>query len=559
MTILRARVRTLTPAAPGEPIPPPPPPLPPPPPPAPGDWPYGFYGWSPSAVTDRVITLSPGNNVQAALNDLGTTGGTLLLNPGDYPVNLQWNERPTSPAVRVRTNTSNIPPSGTRITRAYASGLATLRSANTYDGLLVCGHRAKHLYFEGVRFGPQHYEGNMVVLGWDKSTLRSTSQRASGFLFDRCLFDGDPVNGQHRGIMAHAKDIIVRDCSFYDFHERGRDSQCIAGWNGTENILIERCYLEASGENVMFGGASSAAIYPEGAGMEPRNVTIRDCWMNKQISWMSLPNPPAVKALFELKHLRGLLMERCLLEHNWNSGWPSAVGLVIKCLNDEALDWQGNPSPHSEPTNKTVDCLFRDLIIRHMGVAITTIGQQDTGPSSPTQRMENVRYRNILCYNINQSPYNGQDQAQQLVNCGNGTEFDHITWRTNGHSIVQAWWDNGPTTATGFRYTNNAVSAASYGLNMLDDPNALPGETMVNKYNNMLPGHVTSGNAVRQGNDNPVLSGLNYISAANWDASFASDHAVIPGSAVANVTTTDGQLPGANVPDLKAKMPWVTF
>jgi hypothetical protein len=431
--------------------------------------------------------------------------------------------------------------------------LATLRSENNYDGALVCGHRAKNLYFEGIRFGPQYYTENVVVLGWDHGTLRTTSQRASGFLFDRCLFEGDPVTGQHRGILVNAKDIIVRDCSFYDFHEYQRDSQCIAGINGTENVLIERCYLEAAGENVMFGGASSAAIYPEGAGMEPRNVTIRDCWMTKQFSWMSLPRQPAIKALFELKHLRGLLMERCLLEQNWARDWPTAVGIIVKCLNDEA------GTPWSEVTAKTTNCLFRDLIIRRMGIAIATIGEQDTGPSSPTQRMENVHYRNILCYSINQSPYSGQDQANQLVNCGNDTEFDHITWRTNGHSMLQAWWDNGPKTATGFRYTNNAVSADYYGLHMNDDPNVLPGETPVDKYNNMFPGHVTSGNAIRQGNKNPSLSGLNYISAANWDASFNSEHAVIAGSAVANVTTTDGQRPGANVADLKAKMPWVTI
>ena len=42
------------------------------------------------------------------------------------------------------------------------------------------------------------------------------------------------------------------------------------GWNGPGPFLIENNYLEAAGENVMFGGSD-----PSIANLVPSNITIR--------------------------------------------------------------------------------------------------------------------------------------------------------------------------------------------------------------------------------------------------------------------------------------------
>ena len=58
-----------------------------------------------------------------------------------------------------------------------------------------------------------------------------------------------------RSTRAHA---AVIDSYFSDFKEVGADSQAIAGWNGPGPFRIANNYLEAAGENVMFGGADPA-------------------------------------------------------------------------------------------------------------------------------------------------------------------------------------------------------------------------------------------------------------------------------------------------------------
>ena len=49
--------------------------------------------------------------------------------------------------------------------------------------------------------------------------------------------------------------LAVVDSHLADFKEEGADSQAIAGWSGPGPFKIANNYLEAAGENVMFGGA----------------------------------------------------------------------------------------------------------------------------------------------------------------------------------------------------------------------------------------------------------------------------------------------------------------
>jgi hypothetical protein len=49
-----------------------------------------------------------------------------------------------------------------------------------------------------------------------------------------------------------------------------QDTQAICGWNGPGPFLIENNYLEAAGENVMFGGSDPSIPH-----LVPNDITIR--------------------------------------------------------------------------------------------------------------------------------------------------------------------------------------------------------------------------------------------------------------------------------------------
>ena len=69
---------------------------------------------------------------------------------------------------------------------------------------------------------------------------------------------GDPHLGQKRGIALNAATVTISDSYVSDCKGVGQDTQAIGGWNGPGPYVIENNYLEAAGENVLFGGSDPA-------------------------------------------------------------------------------------------------------------------------------------------------------------------------------------------------------------------------------------------------------------------------------------------------------------
>ena len=86
-----------------------------------------------------------------------------------------------------------------------------------------------------------------------------------------CDFLGDYTYGGRRGIAVNSPGVIITKSRFRDLHH-AQDAQCIAGWDDTRDLLVEDCFGEASGENVMFGGADA-----QSQDRQPQNIIIRRC------------------------------------------------------------------------------------------------------------------------------------------------------------------------------------------------------------------------------------------------------------------------------------------
>ena len=91
----------------------------------------------------------------------------------------------------------------------------------------------------------------------------------------------------------------------------GQDSQAICAWNSPGPFVIRNNYLEAAGENIMFGGAASNI-----AGLVPSDITIEDNFFTKNPSWRG--TTWTVKNLFELKNARRVLVRHNIMQFNWN-------------------------------------------------------------------------------------------------------------------------------------------------------------------------------------------------------------------------------------------------
>ena len=135
----------------------------------------------------------------------------------------------------------------------------------------VCHHRRAgraplSLRRRGNRTPRRDWLNALVQLGDDepiRTIFRTTSSSIARYLH------GDPSQGTRRGIAMNSRHSAVINSYLSDFKEVGADSQAIAGWNGPGPFTIANNYLEAAGENVMFGGAD-----PSIQGLVPADIVV---------------------------------------------------------------------------------------------------------------------------------------------------------------------------------------------------------------------------------------------------------------------------------------------
>src|SRR5678809_1589625 len=114
-----------------------------------------------------------------------------------------------------------------------------------------------------------------------------------------------------RGISADIKYFGVIDSRIYDIHS-GFDAQCVTATNGIGIFKIDNNYLEASGENIAWGGATSWL------GINMTDIMITRNHMFKPLAWKS--KPWNVKLHYEAKQSQRVLLRGNVMENCWPSG-----------------------------------------------------------------------------------------------------------------------------------------------------------------------------------------------------------------------------------------------
>ena len=154
------------------------------------------------------------------------------------------------------------------MTSGYAALLPKLKSANTNPALQTAtGAHHWQLQFLEFQANSGGY-GEIIRLGSSSET--AVANQPHHLLLDRLYIHGHSQFGSKRGIALNSADTSILNSQISNIKGQGIDTQAICGWNGPGPYLIENNFLEASGENIMFGGASPAI-----QGLVPANITIR--------------------------------------------------------------------------------------------------------------------------------------------------------------------------------------------------------------------------------------------------------------------------------------------
>lgn len=206
---------------------------------------------------------------------------------------------------------------------------------------------------------------------WQTSLLADVPQ---GLTIEDCDIHGQPGQKVQRGIAANGANFVLKNSKVREIHEKGADAQAVCAWNGPGPFKIFDSYLEASGENVMFGGAD--ARIPN---LVPSDIEIRRCHFFKPLAWKGVWS---VKNLLEFKNARRFVVDGCTLENNWVDA-QSGASVLFTVRNQDG----GNPWAVVE------DGVFSNNVIKNVPAGFYFLGRDYNHPSLQSSR---VAIKNVL-------------------------------------------------------------------------------------------------------------------------------------------------------------------
>ena len=389
--------------------------------------------------TGSTITVPAGGDLQRAI-DASVAGDTILLQAGaTYAGSYVLPAKSGSGFVTIRSSASDasLPADGVRVSPANAAQFARVQGGVAGMPAFVTAPGAHHFRLQFLEI-VNTYANNDIIQFGDGSAAQSTlSNLAHDLIVDRCYIHGDATGGQKRGIALNSAAASVTNSYISDIKSAESEAQALGGWNGPGPYTITNNYLEASGENVMFGGSD-----PYIPNLVPSDIVIRQNTITKPTSWRNLDY--TVKNLIELKNAQRVTIDGNVIENCWAAG-QQGFAIMLTPRN------QNGTAPWSIVQQVTIS----NNIIRHVASAIEVLGADDGNRSRVTNA---ITITNNLMLDIS-TAWGGQ--ARTLVTLG-GTNitFAHNTVFTDGLSVVYA--DVAPV--PGFVFTNNVVPDHAWAL-----------------------------------------------------------------------------------------------
>ena len=342
----------------------------------------------PSITVGSVVTVTTG--LQAAL-DKASPGDTLVI-PAGATITAPAGGfvlRPKTSAVVapvanpwITITTSAALPDG-RVSPTTA-GLARLVTADSGPVIATLG-AAVYYRFVGLEFTVTPTSmadanaggaANSGLLRLGDASGTNLANVASHLIVDRCFIHGDPHLNTLRGIALNSGWTAIVNSYLSDFHAIGSDSQAIAGWNGPGPYKITNNYLEAAGENVMFGGAD-----PRIPNLIPSDIEISGNQITKPLTWKK--NDPTyagyfwgVKNLIEIKNAQRVLITGNTLSYSWASA-QVGFALLLKSVNQDG----------TAPWSTCQDVEVVGNTVSHAGGALNIQGHDPSNASGTTSRL----------------------------------------------------------------------------------------------------------------------------------------------------------------------------
>jgi hypothetical protein len=419
-------------------------------------------------------TSSPGKQIRvSAKSDFNSAiegakcGDTLLLAAGaSYEVrDIPSKKCDAQHYITVRTDTpdNKLPAEGTRISPAWAG---TEKLAGRPAFVQPAGGAAKLMATlvvrrpSGATVG-DHYR--FIGIEWTSDPNANISRLVSTEGADHIIFDRNwfhPAEGAELGkgvgMVQGTRVIAVINSYFSGFNCVARAGKCtdasaVGGGNGNEptgTFKVFNNYLEAAGENILYGGS--------GATVNPTDLEIRRNHLFKPMIWKegepgyapsASGNPYIVKNLFELKNAQRVLFEANLLENSWGGFSQTGFAILLSPKN------QNNHCPKCQVTDVTIR--YNRIFNIGGGFQITNGLSKAGGQSAGGGRYS---IHDVIVDNVHEREFKGHGAFVSLLSTApplHDVWIDHVTAFVPGPVLTVKSMD---TKVDNFRLTNSVFS-----------------------------------------------------------------------------------------------------
>ena len=386
-----------------------------------------------------IIKVAPSHNLQTAINR-ARPGDIIELEAGQvYEGSLLLPAKEGSGFVTIQSSRARELPEGVRVGPAQSALFAKLQSTAAAEAVIKTAPGSHHYRFVGVEIStakPDVKVYDLVRIGESKQTAAEVPH---DIVIDRSWIHGHPAQEVQRGVTLNGAEVTISNSYISEIHGRGYDTQAICGWNGPGPFKIVNNYLEASGENIMFGGAD-----PSIADLVPSNIEIRNNYLFKPLSWNVKHASYAgihwtIKNLLEIKMGRNVIIDGNVMENSWGDAQIGyAVLFTVRNQNGKA------------PWAVIENVSFTNNIVKNSEQGFQLLGKDNLNPS---QQSKGVQITNNL--------FTGISNRFLTLNGFHDVTLDHNTHFQNGNIMMLHGHPS-----TGFVYTNNITnrSASGYGI-----------------------------------------------------------------------------------------------
>lgn len=487
----------------------------------------------PSTSATCTINVQSGGNLQAAI-DSAKLGDTICVQAGATFVGPFILPKKTSGSgwVTIRTSTpdaSFVSP-GTRVSPSNSPLMPKLVSPGFNEAVIQTGTAANNYRLIGLEITkktPDAHVTELIVLGdWRESRVNiwgvdtKPEDQPYNIVIDRMYIHGDMTSETKRGVRMHCNNCAVIDSHISQIQSSGQDTQAVLGWNSQGPFKIVNNYLEATGENVMFGGGdpsihheptvmagqtkSSATLssvdgLSVGQGImftiggktgESGWTTVRSINGNT-ITFDPIANAPdsGSKAYFGVIPSDFEIRKNYFVKPRyWNPNDPSFAGknyaiknlFETKSMNRVLIDsniFEGSwisaqtgygiiIKSHNQDGNCpycfTQDVTFTNNVIKNVTSAIMIQGTESYNDwNKLTPFTKRVKIENNLFYN--EPTWNEQiTRGVAIFNYSADVEINHNTIFSTTHTLLANYEDN--TRIPNFVLTNNIMQRGASGL-----------------------------------------------------------------------------------------------